>query len=198
MADFFEVVLSQRAHRALLTDPIGDDQIERLLEAAIHAPSAENSQPWAFVVVREAALRGRIAELVRGAWEGGARQHSQSRLGERLLADVEGWATGGLAQAPVLIVICGDTSRVDSASLAASIFPATQNLLLAAHALGLGSLLSTLATVRGAELGALLELPPSLRPMAVVPIGRPARALRPPRRVPVRHKAFRDRFGCPW
>ena len=92
----------------------------------------------------------------------------------------------------------GDTSLTDPGSLAASVFPATQNLLLAAHALGLGSLMSTLATVRGPELAALLELPEHLRPMAVVPIGHPARALRAPRRTPVAEKAFRDRYGTRW
>ena len=198
MADFFEVVLSQRAHRALLPDPIPDEVIERILTAATHAPSAENRQPCAFVVVRDPAQRAAIARLAQEIWESGGREHSRARLSERLLADVERWATGGFGAAPVMIVVCGDSALAHPGALAASIYPATQNLLLAAHALGLGSLLSTLPTVRGTELAAILELPPTLVPMAVVPIGRPARALRAPRRAPVAAKTHRDRYGTPW
>ena len=105
MPDFFEVVLSQRAHRELLPTPVSDEVVERLLTAAIHAPSAENRQPWAFVVVRDAAQRAAIARLAEEVWEGGARAHSRARIGERLLADVERWATGGLAASPLLIVV---------------------------------------------------------------------------------------------
>jgi nitroreductase len=198
VADFFEVVLSQRAHRELLPDAVPDALIEKLIEAAIHAPSAENRQPWAFVVVREEARRRAIAAVTRALWQGGARDHVRGRLAEGLFADVDRWATAGLERAPVVIVVCGDTSLADPASLAASVYPATQNLLLAAHALGLGSLLSTLPTLGGADLAAVLELPAHLRPMAVVPIGRPARALRAPRRHAVAERAFRDRYGNPW
>jgi nitroreductase len=198
MADFFDVVRSQRAHRRFLPDPISDADVERLLDAAVHAPSAENSQPWEFVVVRDAAVRRAIAEVTRGVWEGLAREVVRGRLGPRLFGEVDRWASGGLADAPVLIAVCGDTSAADPGTLAASIYPATQNLLLAAHVLGLGSLLSTLPTLDGDRLSAVLGLPPHLRAMAVVPIGRPARALGPARRTPARAKTHRDRFGSPW
>lgn len=197
MSDFFEVVRSQRAHRQLRPDPIPDALIERLLEAAIHAPSAENRQPWVFVVVREAGQRARIAALVQRLWERGARDLSRPRLAARLFADVDRWATGGLAEAPAIIVVCGDTSLSHPEALGASVFPAVQNLLLAAQALGLGALLSTLPTV-GRELAELLDLPEQVRPMAAVPIGWPAETPRPPRRIPFRQKTFRERYGYPW
>ena len=82
--------------------------------------------------------------------------------------------------------------------MAASIFPAVQNLLLAAGALGLGSAMTTLPLVAGDGLAALLDLPPEVVPMAVVPLGWPARSLGPPRRAPVADKAHRDRYGKPW
>ncbi|HZR81210.1 MAG TPA: nitroreductase family protein [Candidatus Binatia bacterium] len=198
MPEFFDVVLGQRAHRDLLPDPLPDEVVERLLLAATHAPSAENRQPWAFVVVRDPDVRAAIGDLTRAVWEGGARDFVRGRLGARLFADVDRWATGGLARAPVVVVVCGDTSAAEPGALAASLYPATQNLLLAAQALGLGALLSTLPTVRHDDLAALLELPAHLRAMAVVPIGRPARALPAPRRIPVRDKAFRDRYGRRW
>jgi nitroreductase len=194
---FFDVALAQRAHRALLPDPVDERLIERVLEAATHAPSAENRQPWVFVVVRDVEVRRRIGEIAAQLWTGVAREHSRGRISESLLGAVERWATGGLAAAPVIVVLCGDTTASDSRSLAASVFPATQNLCLAAHALGLGSLFSTLPTV-DAGLSALLELPPHLQPMSVVPIGFPARTLRSPQRISFREKSFRDRYGNRW
>jgi len=190
-------MLSQRAHRELLPDPLPDETVERLLLAATHAPSAENRQPWVFVVVTDAATRAGIGEIAAAVWRAGAREHSKARLGERLFADVDRWATHGLAEAPVLVVVCGDRSRSDPRSLAASVYPAAQNLCLAAHAMGLGSLFSTLAAANP-ELPKLLGLPAEIEPMVVVPIGRPARPLRPPRRAPVASRAWRDRWGNPW
>lgn len=191
------LLLSQRAHRELLPDPVPEDTIERLLLAATHAPSAEDRQPWAFVVVRDAATRAAIGEIAAGAWRSGAREHARARLGDRLFADVDRWATGGLARAPVVIVVCGDRSRSDPRSLAASVYPAAQNLCLAAHALGLGSLFSTLATA-SPDLSRRLGLPDHVVPMVVVPVGLPARRLAPPRRAPVASRAWRDRWGDPW
>lgn len=195
---FFDVVRRQRAHRSFRDEPLDDALVEQVLEAATYAPSAENSQPWQFVVVRDAALRSRIGELTRRAWEAGGRDFERDRLPDRLLADVDRGATGGVAAAPVLVVVCGDSSFCLPAVLAASVFPAVQNLLLAAGALGLGSALTTLTMGFDAELREMLELPDHIQPFAVVPLGWPARELRPPRREPVATKMHRDRFGRGW
>jgi nitroreductase len=194
--DVFDVMSAQRACRSF--DPDGavhTDALHRILTAATRAPSAENSQPWHFVVVRDATVRQRIGELTRDAWEGGARRFSEDRLSPAMLADVDRGATGGIATAPVLVVVCADTTATPPGALDASIWPAVQNLLLAAGALGLGSALTTLATFRADELRSLLELPDHLRPMAVVPIGVPAVALRPGRRRPLDDVVSYDRFG---
>jgi nitroreductase len=82
--------------------------------------------------------------------------------------------------------------------LPASIFPAVQNLLLAATALGLGSALTTLPVAFGDELRASLTLPTAVHPLAVVPLGWPAHPLRPPRRRPVSEKAHREHYGAGW
>lgn len=198
MPDLFDVVRSQRACRAFAERPVGDDVVERVLEAGTFAPSAENRQPWAFVVVRDADHRAAIGALNRRAWEGGGRTYSAPRLGERLLADVEGGVMGGVAAAPVIVVVCGDTRLGNARVLEASVFPAVQNMLLAATALGLGSALTTLPLAFGDELSAMLHLPEPVRPMAVVPLGWPARALGPPRRSPVAEKAHRETFGAGW
>jgi nitroreductase len=104
---------------------------------------------------------------------------------------------GGIAAAPVLIVVCGDTRLTLEVALPSSIFPAAQNLLLAAHALGLGSTLTTLPVVAG-ELSTLLELPPEVVPLAVVPLGRLPKPLGAPRRRPISEKAHLNRYGNPF
>ncbi len=195
---FFDVVLHQRATRQFSDETVGDELVERCLLAATHAPSAENLQPWVFVVVRDPDQRARISDLTRRAWREGGRQHSVGRLPEPLLAEVDRGAEHGIGSAPVIIVACGDTTVAHESTLASSLFPATQNLLLAANALGLGSAMTTLATHAPDELAAILELPAEVRPMAVVPIGWPERPPGPPRRRPVNERAHRDRYGTPW
>jgi nitroreductase len=194
--DVFDVMSAQRACRSF--DPAGavdDGALDRILTAATRAPSAENSQPWHFVVVRDAVVRAGVGALTRDVWEAGARRFSEDRLSPSMLADVDRGATGGIAAAPVVVVVCADTTATAPGALDASIWPAVQNLLLAAGALGFGSALTTLATFRADELRWLLELPDHLRPMAVVPIGVPATPLRPGRRRPLDEVVSYDRFG---
>ena len=198
MRDFFDVVLSQRATRRFSDEPVDDALVERCLDAATHAPSAENLQPWEFVVVRDPGLRQAIGELNRDAWRAGGRAHSEGRLPRKLLDEVDQGAEGGIAAAPVLVVVCGSTERALVQTLPSSVYPAVQNLLLAAHALGLGSAMTTLALLKADELRTLLELPAHLQPMAIIPIGWPATPPGPPRREPASSKAHRDRFGRPW
>ncbi len=195
--DLFSVIRTQRAHRAFTDEPVPDELVEHVLEAATYAPSAENTQPWVFVVVRDGETRARIGELTQRQWERGGRDYSRPRLSAAMFNDVERGAMGGIAGAPVVVIVDGDTSRCNEAVLEASIYPAVQNLLLAAHALGLGAALTTLTT-SAAELRTLLALPDHVRPMAMVPLGWPARELSPPRRSPVTEKMFRDRYDEPW
>jgi nitroreductase len=196
--DLFAVVHRQRACRAFSDDPIDDALVGRVLDAATFAPSAENRQPWEFIVVRDAHARAQLGDLTARAWEAGGREFSRTRLDDRLLADVDAGATGGVAAAPVVIVVCADTERGLVQTVPSSIFPATQNLLLAATALGLGSALTTITTAFAAELRALLGLPEHLVPVAIVPLGHPARVLGPPRREPFAAHTHRERYGTAW
>ncbi len=196
--DFFAVARAQRACRTFSDEPLSDALVGRVLEAATYAPSAENRQPWEFVVVRDPVLRDRIGELMKRAWEQHGRAHSEGRLSPGLLADVDRGATGSISAAPVLVVVAADTSRCLPATVPSSIFPALQNLLLAAGALGLGSALTTIATAFAEELRDVAGLPPEIVPVAVVPLGVPARPLGPSRREPFAAHTHRDRYGTPW
>ncbi len=199
MPDFFEVVLGQRACRDFSEQSVDDDVIARVLEAATHAPSAENKQPWVFVVVRDEGIRNQIHDLGETAWNQGGRAFSETRIPAGLLADVhKGFAEGGYRRAPVVVVVAADTERAHPATIGSSIFPATQNLLLAANAVGLGSALTTITSAFGAEIRALLDLPEHVAPQAVVPLGYPTKPLGPPRREPFADHTHRDRYGTAW
>jgi nitroreductase len=195
MPDFFDVVQRQRACRSFTTGDVPDDLVNQVLDAATFAPSAENKQPWVFVVVKAASTRKKIAELTRQVWEGGARAHEESHLDSRILADVDQATAGGFGAAPVVVVVCGDTSATFERTLPSSIFPATQNMLLAATALGLGSVLTTMAAFLADDLAELLRLPDHVKPFAIVFLGWPAKRLGPPKRTPFKEKTHRDRFG---
>jgi nitroreductase len=198
VAEFFDVVLSQRAARSFGPDDVDDATVAKILTAATHAPSAENSQPFVFIVVRDPAVRAAIGGITARVWEGGARELERGRLAPAFLDEVDRGARGGVAAAPVLVVVCGDTSLTFAPTLGSSVFPAVQNLLLAAHALGLGSTLTTLPVLGGNELCELLGLPDEVHPLAVVPLGHHATALGPPRRRPLAEKAHLDRYGVPF
>jgi nitroreductase len=193
---FYDLVMAQRACRAFLPDPVDAAVVRRILTAATHAPSAENSQPWRFVVVTEADSRAAIAALATQLWEGGARQHSVPHLTPQILADVDQSTTGGgLAGAPVIVVVCGDRANTFPTAMESSIWPCVQNLLLAAAAEGLGAALTTMATLVPDELSRLLELPPGITPYAVIPLGRPAHPLGAPRRRPLDEVTHTHRWG---
>ena len=192
------MVHTQRAARSFLPDDVDDETVARILTAATHAPSAENSQPFVFIVVRDPGLRATIGELTARIWQGGARALEEQRLSPAFLRDVDRGAMGGIAAAPVLVVVCGDTRLTYPQSMDASIFPAVQNLLLAAHALGLGSTLTTLPVLGGEELSGPLGLPPR---WCRSPWSRSATSPRRsgrPGAGPLSEKAHLDRYGTPF
>ncbi len=198
MTEFFPLAHGQRAHRYLKPDPVPEGLIEQILDVATKAPSGQNKQPWVFVVVQDPDVRAAIAEHARVLWEKFARDYSRPEVDTYQWSDTDAWATGAFAQAPVMIVVCGDTNEMDAALLGSSIFPAVQNILLAALDLGLGSLLSSLPVVSADDARAILSLPEHVVPLAVVPVGWPERTLGPPKRIPFVEKTHRDRYGTPW
>jgi nitroreductase len=193
---------SQRACRRF--DPDGkvlDADLELMLESAVHAPSAENSQPWSFVVVRNEETRAQLAEWWTETWNAGGGDFVRQSLDDKVLvADLEyGFSRGGFAAAPVIVVVCADSERVPEIYAPSSIYPAVQNLLLAAADLGYASCLTTGLTTFGVDrVRDKLQLPDTLSPMAAVYLGRSARKLSPPRRRPATSVTYREQFGTPW
>ncbi|MFA7249065.1 MAG: nitroreductase family protein [Dehalococcoidia bacterium] len=163
----------QRAVRDFAGRPVDDATLRQVLEAAIHAPSGSNTQPWKFIVVRDRAVREALdaeyAEVQR------ARGNAPS-------------GPGVMAKAPVLIVPCvrvPDRTGQAGFQTGASIYPACQNLMLAARALGLGTVLTTSHRARREQVHALLGIPEGWESAAIIPLGWPDRAYGPNHRAPV-------------
>jgi nitroreductase len=198
MTEFFDLAHGQRAHRFVRPDPVSDELIERILDVGTKAPSAQNTQPWEFVVLQDPAVRLALTDYARAAWENFAREYSRPEVDTYQWSDTDQWAMGAFAQAPVIIVVCGDTEKMDASLLGSSIFPAVQNILLAALDVGLGSLLSTLPIFRVEGAQAILSLPKHIIPLAAIPIGWPERTLGPPKRISFAEKTHRDSYGNSW
>ena len=202
--DFFDVVTTQRAIRRLKTDPIPDATLRQIMDAAICAPSGGNRQGWSFLVVRDPAKRARLGELYREAWgelmkvpfyAGAAKEPPDSPAG-KMLASARHLGEH-LGEAPVLILACIalDSGVQPTLTTGASIYPAVQNIMLAARALGIGSCITTIHRFRDAQVKELLGIPADVETAALIPLGYPLGKFgRPPRR-PLREVAFADRWG---
>ena len=202
--DFFDVVTTQRAMRRLKTDAIPDDVVNKIMDAAICAPSGGNRQNWSFVVVRDRATRARLGDLYREAWgelmkvpyyAGASKEPADSPAG-RMLASARHLGEH-LGEAPVIILACVALDPGVKANLTtgASIYPAVQNIMLAARALGIGSCITTIHRFRDPQVKELLGIPAEVETAALIPLGYPLGKFgRPPRR-PVREVAFTDRWG---
>lgn len=170
----FETLYAQRAIRRFTSDPVPREAIERIIEAATHAPSGGNRQPWAFVIVTDPAKKERIAEwyhegwLVRYASDPSRPRNAVYRSAEHLAEH--------LAETPVLIFPCISPGggRSPSFSTGASIYPAAQNLMLAATALGIGTVITTFHMDQETELKALLGIPDGYVSACMIAMGYPA------------------------
>ena len=187
-AELERLFATQRAVRHFDSRPIDDSTIETILAAATRAPSARNAQPWRFIVIRERATKERLGKVFD---ELGSQMYGSGAPERTPWEDV-----------PVLIAITSEyafgTAEAGMAALGASIYPAVQNLLLAAHALGLGTVLTTRWKAREQEVRPLLGLPETMAIHAIIPMGYPAARQGKNRRKPIAEVTFREQFGTPW
>jgi nitroreductase len=199
---FLDLALNQRAHhRFNPREDVADADVMTMLTVATHAPSALNTQPWYFVVVRSEETRRAFDAATRARWaatSGAARE--RNLVSTNLFRELDdGNGHGGLESAPTVIVVCVDTSKLQAAHGPSSIYPAIQNLLLAAADLGYGSCMTTGLTGGSGDLvRERLKLPEYVAPIAAVFVGRPARTLGPPRRDPAGLCTHREVFGSHW
>lgn len=156
--DTFEALFTRRSIRQYTNQPVSDEVVQDLLKAAMYAPSARNGQPWHFVVIRDRATLDQIPVI-----------HSHASM---------------VLQARLAILVCG---RIESSLLdfwLEDCAAATQNLLLAAHAKGLGAVWVGVAPRKERMDGMrqLVSLPEGIEPFSLIPIGYPAEAKEQPDR----------------
>jgi nitroreductase len=203
--DLWEAMSTQRAIRYFKPDPIPDEVLWKVLEHASRAPNGQNRQGWAFVVAKDADVRKRIAGAVaqkigqepafKERVESGSRSEDRStRLmmaGGKHLAD-------HLDDAPVLVLPCaiGPYPRgIDRLMIGSSIYPAVQNLMLAARGAGLGTVITGFQGAIAGELREWMALPEEVIPVALIPMGYPDAKFGPVKRAPIESVTHWDRWG---
>jgi nitroreductase len=198
---FFATVYTARALRRLRPDPIPDEVLFQILDAAIRAPSGQNAQDWRFVVVRDPAAKLSMQGWAQEGWQRYRAAYAARPGGieglprtQRLsLRSVEHLAHH-LSEAPVVVVVCGLRGRHSTPG--GSAFPAVQNMLLAARAVGVGGSIFNLPL--RPELQTMLEIPENNQVYCLVPLGYPRDRFGALNRKPVRKVVFAERWGSEW
>lgn len=179
--DALEDVFSrQRSIRQYdLSKPIDDATIERLLRDATQAPNGGNRQLWSFLVIRDAATKKALEEVYE--------EEATRYLGGRTVGTTR-WG-----DVPVLVAVMAPHEGGGP-----SIYPAVQNLLLAATAVGLGGVLTTLWKAQEPRVKSILKVPDDIEIHAIVPLGWPDRKYGRNKRKPVAEVTYRDAYGKAW
>ncbi len=213
--DVYEAMRTTRAVRRLRPDPIPDDVLRRVVEAATWGPTGGNRQPWRVIAVRDVAKKRRLQELYEGPWRAysagyrdvlaAATDEVRARDG-RMLAAAD-YLAAHLGEAPVILVFCFNAglmaitdAALDRPSVVggASVYPSVQNALLACRAEGLGCTLTTLLCVNEPEVKEVLAIPAEWGTCAFVPIGYPVgRGHGPLNRRQLETMAYADTWGAP-
>lgn len=193
-----EAMYTMRAIRRIKPDPVSDEDLRTILDAARQAPSGSNRQPWHFLVVRDAEQRARLGAIYREAWWAKRRDEGfngpedfdptdKVRMSAMRLADHFG-------ELPVVILVCATSgAMVDTTG----VIPATQNMLLAARALGLGATITSLHPDVMPEVRELFGMPEGSVVVYAVPVGYPQGRFGTVSRLPLAEVASLDRWGEP-
>lgn len=203
-----EGICSTRAIRRYRDEPVPEDILRDVLFAATRAPSGSNRQPFRFLVLTDgpkaAVAKRLVGEGARTAW--GAKRSAdgydrgsgantgspKASMARTMEAYVE-----HLGEVPVLILACLVRHRTPNPVEGASIYPACQNLLLAARALGYGGVMTSWNLFVDQELRALLGIPEEVFVAAAITLGRPQGHHGPVRRRPLDELVFLDEWGGP-
>lgn len=205
--DLLEALATTRAIRRYLPDPIPDDDLSTILWHASRAPSGSNRQSFRFVVLRDGpraqGAKALLGESFRAGWQakrvddgyeaGNGRSAVSPKA--RLAASIQHFVDH-VEQVPVVVLACLDRHRAPNPYEGASVYPACQNLLLAARALGYGGVLTMWHLAVEEQLRVLLGIPANVALSACITLGRPAGRHGPVRRRPLSELVFDDTWGA--
>lgn len=198
-----EAIFTLRAMRRLQSDPISVADLRYIVEAATMACSPGNSQPWTFLVITDEKQKQRIAAIYRdiglevirdGALASGLLDKETEKVYRNALILVE-----GIQNAPALILCClqgrPGQGGIHLSTYYGSIYPAIQNLMLAARAKGIGSTMTTLHKAREQDIKTILGIPDDVETIALIPLGYPQGQWGRPRRRPQSEVTFWNSWG---
>jgi nitroreductase len=203
-SELFDIIHNMRAMRRLKPDPVPDALINKILKAGACAPNGGNTQRWRFLVIKDAKIKKAVQTWYKRAFDEvvGPRYATSApppgvtkERYQRQHAAVE-YLTDHFHEAPVWIVACLEEGTAAPTRFSgASIYPAVQNMLLAARALGLGATLTTRHLLFEKETEAALGLPRGVHSYAILPIGYPMGRFGPVGRGPLADVVYEDRWG---
>ena len=201
-----EGMATTRAIRRYLPEPVPDGALRDMLFAATRAPSGSNRQPFRFVVLQHGEVAAEAKRLLAGAartlWDHKATNDRYDRGSGALdgspkarMATVMASYTEHFETVPVVVLPCMIRYRAPASSEGGSIYPACQNLLLAARALGYGGVLTGFHHAVEADLKRLIGIPDEAFIASTITIGRPAGQHGPVRRRPLHELVYGDAWG---
>ena len=204
-SDIWETLYTQRAIRAWKTDPVPEELIWKVIEAGTKAPSGTNTQPWGFVVIQDDAIRQAISDQLHEGLKGNEglpqmleqRSQSADKTTRLMLKGAQRLFTN-LASAPVFIIPClyqVSSPAPEGLLSGSSIYGAVQNMLLAARALGLGTVMTTFQMAAEQILREQCNLPDDATPVALIPMGYPDAKFGPTTRKPVETVTHWEQWG---
>jgi nitroreductase len=202
----FDIMFTTRAMRRLKSDPVPDELIEQILRAGQAAPNASNSQSWGFLVVKNPEVKAQVQKYYQKAFNEVSSKHYNESLDalppgaerDKLVRQIDAvtYLTEHFHEVPVWIVPCLKVGPRGPIGISgASVYPAVQNMLLAARALGLGSTLTARHMVYGKDVDAIFGLPDDVASFAILPIGYPMGTFGPVGRGPLEDFVHLDRWG---
>jgi nitroreductase len=206
-----EAMMTQRAIRRLRPDPVDDALVLRCIELALRAPTGSNGQNWEFIVVKDPAVKRKLAKRYRQGWDlyyrSSVRKIAETDESMAKTARAVQWQVDHFAEIPVMVVACLRMSVKEGkipylpmphavlSGFFGSIYPSVQNILLVARSMGLGASLITLPLWSQASARRALGLPTSVTPVCIVPMGWPRGRYGSTTRRPVGEVVHLDRFG---
>ena len=201
MSHVLDAIKERRSVRKYLARPVPQEAIEEVLVAAGWAPSAHNAQPWRFIILADALVKRELAEAMAESWAADIAKDGLNIEPEKFKFRVERFAT-----APVLILACLTMDGMDNFSdekrqkcerdlAMQSLAAALQNMLLAAHAKGLGACWFCAPGFCKETVRKVLKIPDEVEPEALIAMGYPAEEPPVPSKKPLGDYCFRDKWG---